>query len=227
MNGKQRRETDRNIRANDFLTENAADFSGNAVARAKIAALAAKNAKVALEIQNQMSGETNVRHDYAAVDDAFETLLDEMRDIRDFADSMAKEDAGLSKKFRVPLNGGKRNLIAAARVNADDAAQYKQMFIDYGLDATFIEDLRAKADAAEQALNAAGASTGDKVGATDTLAQDVKETSSIVESIDPIVRRVFRNNPTKLAAWTFASHIERHTPQPSADKPKSPLTSKP
>lgn len=222
MTGKQRRETDRNIRAGDFLTENAADFAGNAVAAAKIAQLTAQNAKVEQEFQNQMSGAGSVRQDYADVDNAFEILIDEMRDIRGFADSMAKETPGLDKKFRIPAVGGKRNLIAAARVNADDAEQYKQMFIDYGLPATFITDLRAKADDAEQALNTAEASVGNKVGATDTLARDVKETNSIVESIDPIARRVYRDNPTRLAAWTFASHVERHTPQPSAPKPETP-----
>ena len=39
MNAKQRRETDRNIRARDFMTENAANFSGNTIAAAKITAL--------------------------------------------------------------------------------------------------------------------------------------------------------------------------------------------
>lgn len=224
MNAKQRRETDRNIRAEAFLNENAADFAGNAVATAKIAQLTAQNAKVEQEFQNQMSGNVNVRQDYNDADSAFETLLDEMREVRGFADSMAKEIPGLDKKFRIPAGNNKRAVIAAARVNANDAEQYKQMFIDYGLPATFIADLRAKADAAEQALNTAESSTGTRVGATDMLAQDVKTANSIVESIDPTVNRVYRDNPTMLAAWTFASHVERHTPQSSAAKSKPTQT---
>lgn len=227
MTGKQRRETDRNIRAGDFLTENAPDFASNTVATAKISALAASNAKVEQELQKQIGGASRVKQNYAVAEDVFDALLDEMRDVRGFADSIAKEVPGLEKKFRIPPGGSKRAVIAAARVNADDAEEYKQTFIDYGLEATFINDLRAKADAAEQALNAAEASTGEKVGATGTLEQLVKETNAIVESTDPIVRRVYRNNPTKLAAWTFASHVERHTPQPSAANPKAPPAPKP
>ncbi|MGI8787452.1 MAG: hypothetical protein ACR2HG_06815 [Pyrinomonadaceae bacterium] len=131
---------------------------------------------------------------------------------------------GVEKKFRLPRSGGKGAVVAAAYVFADDAETYQQTFLDYGMDATFIADLRAKADAAKQALAAAETSTGNRVGATDTLEQEVSDANKIVESLDPIVRRVYRANPTKLAAWIYASHIERHTPKPREPKEKTPPT---
>lgn len=212
MDGRQQRETDRNNRAGVFLSENAADFAGNAVATAKIAALAAANGRVEAVYQKQLAGDGAVRQGYDVYRDVFDRLLDELRSVRDFAGSMGREIPGLEKKFRLPRGGGRSGIIAAAGAFASDAAEYKQKFIDYGMDADFIEQLRDAAAAAQTALDGAQGAVGTRVGATDTLEADVDAASDIVESIDPIVRRVYRSNPTKLAAWTFASHVERHTP---------------
>jgi hypothetical protein len=218
MNAKQRRETDRNVRARDFLTVNNTDFADNDVAKDKIAALAAQCALVEQEYQKQMSGDVNVKQDYASADAAFADLLAAMREVRDFANSIAREIPGLDKKFRLPVGLLRRAVIAAARINADDAMQYEVSFVAYGLPATFADNLRAKADAAETALNTAEATTGTKVGATDTLARYVKDANITVETLDPIARRVYRDNPTKLAAWNYAAHLERHTPVPYAER---------
>ncbi len=222
MDSRQRRENDRNVRSSNFLTENAADFASNAVATAKIAALQNKVAQTETELQKQIAGDGSVRQDYSVYKDNYDRMLDEMRGIRDFADSMAQDIPGLEKKFRIPKTGGKTAVIAAAYVFADEAEIYRQQFLDYGMDADFITDLRAGADAARQSAAAAKATTGSRVGATDTLEIEIRDANKIVETIDPIVRRTYRADPTKLAAWTFASHLERHTPIPRAAKPKNP-----
>ena len=222
MDSRQRRESERNTRADIFLTENAADFAGNAVATAKIADLQQKVAKTEQEFQNQLAGDGTIRQDYTLYRDKYDAMLAEMRDIRDFAASMAQDIPGLEKKFRLPRAGGKTAMIAAAYVFADDAVEYEQQFLDYGMDAGFINDLRAKADAAKEAIDAAEASTGNRVGATDTLEVEIRDANKIVETIDPIVRRVYRANPTKLAAWDYAAHVERHTPVPRVAKEKNP-----
>lgn len=212
MNGRQFRETERNIRSDEFLTANIADFAANRIAKEDIADLTARVARVRAAYHKQMAGGGDIRREYAAVKDVYQELVDEMRDIAGFARSMERRAAGVSELFRVPSGSGRRKLVAAARVFAANAAEHKKMFIDYGLDATFIEDLLNRADALDAALNAAAATTGAKVGATDTLAADVDAASDIVDGIDPIARRVYRDNPAKLAAWQFASRVERHTP---------------
>lgn len=219
MNGRQMRETERNIRSEEFLTQNAADFSAIAVAAQMTADLTAKLAKVQQEYQRQIGGGDQMRHDYDIVKDSYDALLADMRSIRDFARSIARRIPGFEEFFRVPVGSGKRKLIAAARVFADNAEPRRQDFFDYGLDEDFITDLRAQAAALETALNEAAESTGERVGATDTLEIDVDAATDIVEAIDPIVRRVYRSNPTNLAAWTYASHVERHTPVPRPPKP--------
>ena len=221
MDGRQKRETDRNIRARDFLNENQTDFAAIPAAVTMIADLTAQAAKVQQEYENQLSGDGEVKQNYSVVKDTYQELLEEMRDISGFARSIGRSITGFADLFHIPAGGSRRKIIAAARVFADNAAPREQEFINYGMDANFINDLRDRADALETALNEAEATTGNRVGATDTLGRDVDAATRTVESIDPIVRRVYRANPTKLAAWTFASHVERHTPVPRVPKPKT------
>ena len=224
MNGRQLRETERNIRTSEFLNANAADFARNAMAKADIADLNERVGLVQAAYRLQLASGDSVRHDYGAVKDLYGALLDDMRDIAGFARSMTRRTPNIDDLFRVPPGSGRRSLIAAARVFAENAAPYKQKFVDYGMDETFVEDLLERADALEAALNAAAASSGERVGATGTLESEVDAASDIVEALDPIVRRIYRNNQTKLAAWTFATHVERHTPvarPPKTDKSPS------
>ena len=219
MEGRLMREDARNVRAENFLTEGAADFAHNTVATAKIAQLTAANAAVAEQRQNQIGGAGDVRQDYETYADAFDALVDDMETIRDFAASMARDVPGLETKFRIPRSGGKPAKIAAAYVFADDAEAIKQKFLDYGIEADFIAHLRAKADAAQNGLNAAQTSTGKKVGATGALAVNVKTASDTVESLRPIVKYTYRDNPSKFTEWNHLAKVERHTPAPQPKKP--------
>lgn len=218
MNDRQKRESERNIRANDFLQENKADFAANQIATTKIAGLAQRVAKTQTEYQNQIAGDGSIRQDYTEVDDAYQAMRDEMEDVRNFARLMAESEPGIENKFRIPAGNVKLRDLAAARVFADEAAKIEQKFVGLGLDEDFIEQLRDKADALEESLADVEASTGERVGATDSLAVEIKETNKIIDFLDPIVRRIYRPNPAKLSAWDYASHIERHTPKPRGKK---------
>ena len=169
--------------------------------------------------QKQISEGENVRQDYDEVRDAYQNLLDDVREIAGIGVSISKRETGFNELFPYPTGSGKRKLIAEARAAADNAAAHEQKFTDRGMEADFIADLRQKADALDNALNNAASSTGKRVGATDTLGKEVEAASDIVEEINPIVKKVYKNNPTNLAAWKFASHVERHTPKPRAPKP--------
>ena len=193
------REDARNVRSEIFLVGNAADFSGNKVAAAKVALLTTANAAVAAERQNQIGGAGDVRQDYEIYADAFDAMMHDMETVRDFAALMAQDTPGLETKFRIPRTGGNAGKIAAAYVFADDAEAIRQKFLDHGLADDFIADLRTKADAAKQGLDAAQTSTGKKVGATGALAANVKTASDLVEAMRPIVKYTYRDNPAKFA----------------------------
>ena len=114
-------------------------------------------------------------------------------------------------------SGGKRGRIS--RAFAIDAAAHKKLFTARGLEDDFIEDLAAKADRLEQSLASAVTKTGERIGATESKLQAHKDANKIITNLDPIIRRHYRGNPAKLAAWNFASHVQRDE-KPKAEKPK-------
>jgi hypothetical protein len=223
MAGRMIRENERNIKSDDFLQENKNDFTGNTFATAQIAALKVKVAESNEASEEQIASDGNARAFYDIAEDANEKLKDIMDDVIDFAVTLADEIEGIEEKFRRVRTGGKRGRIARARVFAAEAEPHKALFIGRGLEGNFIEALNTNADALEQALANAVSETGKRVGSTDKKRLSIKDASKIVTSLDPIVRKRYRDNPAKLAAWIFASHVQRDAqpPQPTPPTPPS------
>ncbi len=210
------RENERNIRTNDFLQTNIGDFAGNTFAMAQIELLRAKMQAAGNAREMQISKHGAARQQYEIAEEATDALKQAMRDIADFAVTMADDIEGIEEKFRIPRSGGKRGRIASARAFAADAVEYKAMFIERGLASDFIEDLTQKADALEQSLESASAKTAERVGSTESKLQAHKEANKIIARLNPIVQMLYRNNQTKLSEWNFATHVQRD------DKPKPP-----
>jgi len=40
--------------------------------------------------------------------------------------------------------------------------------------------------------------------------------------LNTIVKNTYKNNPSRLAEWATASHVEKHTPVPRLPKPAPP-----
>lgn len=217
MPSRLTREAERNIRSNDFLQENKTDFTGNRFATAQINALAAKVAEMGDFHEQQISSDGGARQNYEIAEEANTDLQMAMRDIADFAATMADEIEGVEKKFRITRSGGKRGRLVLARAFAADAAPYEDVFIGRGLEPDFIADLNAKADRLEQALAAAVSDTAARIGSTESKLHTHKESNKVIALLAPVVRKLYRNNPKKLAAWDFASHIQRD------EKPKPVL----
>jgi hypothetical protein len=217
------REDERNIRSNDFLQESKADFAANTYATTQIEALRAEIETVEDAREEQISSDGGARQNYEIAETANAELKEAMDDVIDFAVTMADEIEGIEEKFRRTRTGGKRARLARARAIAADALPYKSIFIGRGLEDNFIENLKAKADALEQALAGAVSETGKRVGATSQKTLSIKKSSRIVENLDPIVRKRYRDNPAKLAAWNYASRVWREaqskTVPPAPDNP--------
>jgi hypothetical protein len=220
MKDKERRINETGIRVSDFFSSRQAAFSGNAVATAKITLLGQKLANFAQQHEAQIAGGGTAKQKTRFSDMHFDELKDAMRDIVNFATSMARDIDGLENKFRMPRSSGKRNLIAAARVFAVDAQTFQTDFKNYGMPGGFIENLTAKADDLEQTISDSNLAKETRVGATSELGSQSKDIVDVVRQLDPIVRMIYRNDAANLAAWTFASHIQRD----DKPKPKPPTT---
>jgi hypothetical protein len=214
MKDKERRINETGNRVNDFFDTRQDAFAHNAIASAKIALLEQKVSAFAEQHEAQIAGTGTSKQKTGFSDTHFDELKDAMRDIVNFATVMAPDIDGLENKFRMPRSNGKRNMIAAARVFAVDAVTFKADFINYGMPAAFVENLTAKANALEQTMSEGNRAKESGVGATGELGANAKNIVDLIRGLDPIVRMIYRNDAANLAAWTFASHIQRD------DKPK-------
>ncbi len=209
MDRRQQAEGERMNRVAVYLTSRLTDFDSNKVAKVKMPLIIQRVANISSQREAQIAGGGNATQKSVVAKNQFQELLDAMKDVVAFATAMATDIEGLENKFRMPRSRSRRNVIAAAKVFSVDAQAFKDDFVNYGLPATFIEDLLAKADSLEQTLAEQSSATETRVGAGSELDNELKEISALIRQIDPIIKMVYRNDPANLAAWTFANHIQR------------------
>jgi len=216
------RENERNIRTNDLLQENQADYAANTYLMTQLPLLDAEIQAAAATRERQISKDGGTRYNYALADNA-EDALDEVTDeVSDFAGSMTDEFPEFHEKFRRYHGSSRRRKIAVARAFAADGDDYIEAFKARGMEENFPTILRTRADALEQALAEASTDKAERVGATSEYPVHVRNASKIIKAIDPAVRKIYKNNPAKLAAWKFASHVQRDAQPPKPPTPPSP-----
>ena len=73
----------------------------------------------------------------------------------------------------------------------------------------FVDDLKARILAVEQAADGQAEAWGLRVEATANLAEAARQGFEAVRELDAIVRNIYRDNEAELAAWESASHVDR------------------
>jgi len=93
-----------------------------------------------------------------------------------------------------------------------DAAPFSAQLISLGLAANFLSQLGDDITVFETAITAKTGGVGAQAGATGGLEETAHKAAIALHVLDTVVRNIYKNNPTKLAEWTTASHVEKHTP---------------
>jgi hypothetical protein len=208
MNDRDRRVYEMSLRALGFLTANVNDLKN-------IPAVAA--ATTLLQTETPILGELGmekVSTTGEALDatihkgDRRDALRDALQDIAGMWRPMAKNYENAQNKFRMP-NGSDQLMIDTAGSFAADAAPIEADFIARGMPAGFVADLTAKKVSFSASVNESDAAKMERVGANAGFPSPVKQCREAVEDIDPIIKMVYRTNPSKLAEWLTASHVER------------------
>jgi hypothetical protein len=216
MNAYYRRRYEMFLKVQEFILARIAFFTPTSFAGSIFASLQVIITTIAGLAGQQLSAKGNLGMASDVRGDARDILYAMLQDISGYARSLAYVVSGLENKFRLPYNRSDQNLIAAGRAFAADAAAYKARFIEMKLDDDFIEKLTAATEALEQAAAEADTAEQSKIGSTASFAPHISAGMIAVRRLDPIVKRVFRNDPAALAAWTFAKHVER---APQSQKP--------
>src|ERR1035437_7806766 len=165
----------------------------------------------------------------AALDKAYDRVLihHDLSAINHAAHSLAlMGTTGLEGKFKITNQHGDQPLLSSARAFATNAAPFTAQFVQLGLPADFITTLTGHITSLETANTTKAGSGEIKAGATGGIAQTVHDASIALHILDTVVRNTYRNNPTALAAWVMASHLERAPRKTQTPTPTTPAAAK-
>ena len=196
-------------RVHDFATAEAAFFPPASVGGQLFAEIGSALTELDTHVSAQVGGGNTAREGTEQKALAQEELLDLITMIRRTARSLDHDHPGLLAKFRLPPNLPTTELLGVAEHFATEAIHFKTNFIAYGLPETFLEDLNEQIDELRDALADQNAGTRTRVTATAGIRETIDDAFIKLRRVDPIVRNVFRDDPTKLAAWASARHLER------------------
>jgi hypothetical protein len=128
----------------------------------------------------------------------------------------------MEDRFRTPGSVSDQVLLGVARGFATDALPLKTELINRGLPANFLDDLNSDIAAFEQATLRQAQGTETRVAATAGIEDQFDDALSLLRELGPIMVNMFADDPTVLAAWTSASHIERPARKAAPAKPPTP-----
>jgi hypothetical protein len=98
-------------------------------------------------------------------------------------------------------NASSAELVTAAAVMGQKAEIYKDVLVENGLPADFIEQLATAATALKTSIDGRGLARASRVAATRGLQSEMALGRRVVAIIDAIVTRQLRSEPAKLAEW--------------------------
>ena len=220
MNSRDRRVYEMSVRALDFLTANQPDLKNFAAVTAARNTLLVESPKIAELGAEKVSMTGEAKDATIHKGDLRDALRDAMQDIAGMWRPMAKNFENAQNKFRMP-NGSDQLLIDSAGSFAADAAPLEADFTARGMPAGFVADLIAKKDAFAVSVNASDTAQMERVGVNAGFDSPVKLCRVAVEDVSPIIKMVYRANPSKRAEWLTASHVERAAKKSVVPTPKT------
>ncbi|GAC1481034.1 MAG: hypothetical protein NVS1B4_26250 [Gemmatimonadaceae bacterium] len=208
MNTKQERELETLRRAHEFLVHNPPT-----------------PAPANLAVQVKVLGDTLEKLTHSAVDQNMGRRLgkqetgrqrairqrlrkDQMQPVARIARALLPDAPGIDKALR-PVSPRIRNeaLIIEARAMAEAATPYRRIFVENGIPATFVEDLKASAAEIEKSLNDRRAHRGRRGWGTTGVRAEVANARQAVKLLDAIVRPFYERDPKLSTGWNDAKRV--------------------
>ena len=149
------------------------------------------------------------------------SIIADLRTIARTARLMAAEDAAFVNEFIFPRdNLNYQKTLEYAHAFSDKGAPIEAAFTELGLAAGTFQELSEDTAALESANREKAESGTTTVGANARLDEILKGILDARHKIDVIARNLFAANPSKLAEWLTASHIEKSPKRPTTPTPK-------
>lgn len=232
MTKVQIHETDAFQRVKKFAADHAADFLPASVGGQLFAKVSAAVPQGQTQAADQLSGKGDRGQATKTKSQIHPDLHDQLKAISDSAHTPADLGTpGLDAKFRMPRSGGHGALLTAARQFLKDATPMNAQFLSVNLPADFLDTLQTTITNFDNATDDQTGGLEGQAGATTGIANTNAEARKALRNLNTIVHNTYKNNPTVLAAWTIASHIEsgkaHHATQPTPAPTSATATAKP
>jgi hypothetical protein len=209
------------VSIDEFDKINFADYANLPVVAANYVIVRTATAAINVQSALQMSGEKSRSVQQKSV--LRGSVRRKMKDLSRTARAINIHDAGFQSLFRLPNSNSDQTLIAAAREFIAKATEHKAAFFDLGIPESLISDLESDTNDLEQAISSKSAAQTKTVGATAEIDKQISLLMEAVTIIDAAMHNVYRDNPTKLAAWASARHIKRTKRQPKTPQTPPPV----
>jgi hypothetical protein len=112
------------------------------------------------------------------------------------------------------------DLIQRTKAMYADSEAHEQAFKDYGLEATFRQDLKNDYTALESGTQRQADAKTESVGDTALIDDVCDQILDVRDTLNRMMKNVYRNNPQKLAEWKSAAHIETRAPKDDEEEPE-------
>ena len=224
MNDKQRRRFERLSRAANFGASVSADFPGTGKGGQALASLTAAIAEAEAQDTSRATNLRAQQHGASSRKDARAALQSQLAAISDTADAISLDHPEVKDSFKRPrTNVNDQNLLSTARSFAAAAADppLKARFVEYDMPADFLERLDAGIRSFDAAIDTQTTGANTRLASNAGLDDALKRAEQELEKFDAAVRNKFRSDPSRLAAWESARHLER------APRPNKKLTTTP
>ena len=116
----------------------------------------------------------------------------------------------LEVALRVPRpTADDAKVLASANAIAALGDAHKDVLVQHGLPATFVDELRAEAATLQTAVDERRQAKSRRVGATKAIAVELKAGRSVVQALDIVITRALRGQPALLAEWRNTKRVTR------------------
>jgi hypothetical protein len=210
------------VRVRDFGDAHKDVFPAPSLAGPMFAAVGAAIAELNQQAASEVSGRGAAREGTAAKSSARADLRKILEAISQTARAMALDTHGIDDKFRMPRGGGDQRLLNAARAFAQDAQPFADAFVAHAMPATFLTDLQADIERFEQAMRDHSAGKETHIAARAAIDAAIDKGLTAVQHLDAIVLNQFRTDPSTLAVWASARHVEYPAGRSTTPAPTPP-----
>lgn len=222
MNTKEMRRYEMFTRVRDFGSVHTEAFPAASIGGKQFKALATVIADLDEHSVAQASGQSAAKQSVTGKAQARDNLRDALTAINRNARVIELDSPGFADKFRVPPRTSDQALINAARTIAADALPVTAAFTKNEMPDDFLAQLNNRIAELEDSMTSKNISRESQVAATAAIETALDKGNKAVLQLNAIVRNKFGDDPSMMAEWERATHVEPTKRRSTAPNPPAP-----